>query len=249
VKDQRLEITDIVKHIDDATLGKLGVPEFHRKFVCTPEKINKFVDSLARLVTPHRARAWDYYATCATFGQPMPIVLLMASLLPGQMLGLSDAGAKAKAQALASEIEKCSPRVVVAKTSKHGWSKGTWGPPINADFDVLKTNSIIWPYQIVISFTIPFSNSESHKNRDEAEQDTKPALEFQFSYKNVYEIKDDGGIRLSQTLHLPLSVTGKSGWEERQRLPDACCDHLAKTERGRGRSLGYRLGCCAGFIG
>ena len=160
----------------------------------------------------------------------MRIVLLMASFLAGQMLALSDADIKAKASALASEIEKCSPRVVVAKTSKHGWSKGTWGAPINPDFDVLKTNSIIWPYQIVISFTIPFSNTESHEKRDDAEQDTKPALAFKFSYKNVYEIGDDGKIRLSQTLHLPIPVTGKSEWEERQRLPDACWDHLPKPE-------------------
>jgi|SRR5579872_4248775 len=158
----------------------------------------------------------------------MRIVLLMLPLLAGQMLAQSDA--KAKAQALVSEIEKCSPRVVVAKTSKHGWSKGTWGPPKNADFDVLKTNSIIWPYQIVISFTIPFSNTESHKTQDEAEKDTKAALALKFSYKNVYEIGDDGGIRLSQTLSLPLLTMGKAEWEERQRLQDACWDHLPTTE-------------------
>src|ERR1035438_6944219 len=106
----------------------------------------------------------------------MRIVLWMASLIAGQMLGSPDIDAKAKAQALASEIEKCSPRVVVGQVSKHAWAKGTWGPPINADYDVLKTNSIIWPYQIVVSFTLPFSNTDSHKNRDEAEQDTKRAL-------------------------------------------------------------------------
>ncbi len=48
MKDQRLEIKDIVKHIDNATLGKLDVPEFQRKFVWTPEKTKNFVDSLWR---------------------------------------------------------------------------------------------------------------------------------------------------------------------------------------------------------
>ena len=48
----------------------------------------------------------------------MRIVLLMASLLAGQMLGSWDADAKAKAQALASGIEKCSPRVAVANFGK-----------------------------------------------------------------------------------------------------------------------------------
>ncbi|HLZ43830.1 MAG TPA: hypothetical protein VKQ11_22895 [Candidatus Sulfotelmatobacter sp.] len=160
----------------------------------------------------------------------MRILLFIALFFSGQVLGSPDEDAKAKAQALASGIEKCSPRVVVAKTSKHGWSKGIWGPPINADFDVLKTNSIIWPYQIVISFTIPFRNTENHKKRDDAEQDTKPAIAFKFSYKNVYEIGDDGGVRLSQTLDLPFSITGKTAWEERHRLPDACWDQLPKTE-------------------
>lgn len=46
MKDQRLEIKDIVNHIDDATLGKLDIPEFQRGFVWTPEKAKKLVDSL-----------------------------------------------------------------------------------------------------------------------------------------------------------------------------------------------------------
>jgi hypothetical protein len=160
----------------------------------------------------------------------MRIILLMALLLAGQMLGSPDEDAKAKAQALTSGIEKCSPRILVANFGKHGWSKATWGPPVNVDSDVLKTNSIVRPYQIVISFTIPFSETKEHKKRDEAEQDTKPDIAFKFSYKNMYEIADDGGIRLSQTLDLPLSVTGQTTWQERQRLPDACWDHLPKPE-------------------
>ena len=38
---------------------------------------------------------------------------------------------------------------------KDGWTKTTWGPPNNLDYDVLRTNSLKWPYQIVISYTIP----------------------------------------------------------------------------------------------
>jgi len=48
MKDQRLEIRDIVKHIDDATLGALNVPEFQRKFVWKPSKTKDLVDSLWR---------------------------------------------------------------------------------------------------------------------------------------------------------------------------------------------------------
>jgi len=48
MKDQRLEIKDIIKNIDDATLGRLDVPEFQRGFVWSPEKAKKLVDSLWR---------------------------------------------------------------------------------------------------------------------------------------------------------------------------------------------------------
>lgn len=48
MKDQRLEIKDIIKHIDDAILGKLDVPEFQREFVWSPEKAKDLVDSLWR---------------------------------------------------------------------------------------------------------------------------------------------------------------------------------------------------------
>lgn len=48
MKDQRLEIKDIVRHIDNATLGKLDIPEFQRGFVWSPEKTKNLVDSLWR---------------------------------------------------------------------------------------------------------------------------------------------------------------------------------------------------------
>jgi uncharacterized protein with ParB-like and HNH nuclease domain len=48
MKDQRLEIGDIVKHIDDATQGTLNVPEFQRKYVWRPSKVADLVDSLWR---------------------------------------------------------------------------------------------------------------------------------------------------------------------------------------------------------
>ncbi len=48
MKDQRLNVGDIVSNIDNAILGKLNIPEFQRKFVWTPEKVKKFVESLWR---------------------------------------------------------------------------------------------------------------------------------------------------------------------------------------------------------
>jgi len=48
MKDQRLEVKDIIKNITDATLGNLDIPEFQRGFVWSPEKAKKLVDSLWR---------------------------------------------------------------------------------------------------------------------------------------------------------------------------------------------------------
>ena len=48
MKDQRLQIADIVPHIDDATLGTLNVPAFQRKYVWRASKVVDLVDSLWR---------------------------------------------------------------------------------------------------------------------------------------------------------------------------------------------------------
>jgi len=48
MKDQRLQIADVVRHIDDATLGNLNVPEFQRKYVWRASKLADLVDSLWR---------------------------------------------------------------------------------------------------------------------------------------------------------------------------------------------------------
>ena len=48
MKDQRLQIADIVRYIDDATQGVLNVPEFQRKYVWRAAKVADLVDSLWR---------------------------------------------------------------------------------------------------------------------------------------------------------------------------------------------------------
>ena len=160
----------------------------------------------------------------------MRIAFLIASILAGQITGSWDGDAKAMGQMLASSLEKCTARVVVAKFGKDGWTKTTWGPPTNLDYDVLRrTNSVRWPYQIVISFTIPVSGTKNRKNREEAEQDTKPSLIFKLSFRNIYEMGDDGSIRLSETLDQKL-LDESGSWKERTRLPDACWDQLPKSE-------------------
>ncbi|MGA9803952.1 MAG: hypothetical protein WA383_05710 [Terriglobales bacterium] len=160
----------------------------------------------------------------------MRIALLIASICVGQITcmgqitGSWDADAKAMAQALVSGLEKCPPRVVVANFGKDGWTKATWGPPTNLDYDVLRTNSVKWPYHNVISYRILVSGTKNRKNREEAEQDVKPSLVFKLSYKNTYDFGDDGSLRLSETTNQQL--LDSVSWKQRTLLPDACWDHI-----------------------
>lgn len=75
VKDQRLQIVDIVRHIDDATLGILNVPEFQRKYVWRPSKVVDLVDSLWR-------------------GYPIGTLLLWESSYDSPRTALGDQGRK-----------------------------------------------------------------------------------------------------------------------------------------------------------
>jgi hypothetical protein len=75
MKDQRLHIVDVVRHIDDATLGILNVPEFQRKFVWRPSKVADLVDSLWR-------------------GYPIGTLLLWESSYDSPQTALGDQGRK-----------------------------------------------------------------------------------------------------------------------------------------------------------
>jgi len=160
----------------------------------------------------------------------MKIAILFATVLIAQVTGTWDGDAKAVAQALAWDMERCPARVVVANFGKDGWGKTTWGPPVNVDYDVLKTSSLRWPYQIVVTFTNPIITTKNRNNKEEVEKDTKPSLVFKALYKNTYEMGDDGSLRISETLAQPTSLSGSNSWKERPQWPDACWDHLPKSE-------------------
>ena len=68
--------------------------------------------------------------------------------------------------------------------------------------------------------------TKHRKKRDEAEQDTKPVLVMKSSYKSIYQMGDDGSLRLSETLLQALD----GSWKERPRWPDACWDQMPKAE-------------------
>lgn len=149
----------------------------------------------------------------------------MATIPLCQITGSWDADAKATAQALVWGLQQCQPRVLVTKF-KSGWGKNMWAPPEEVEYDVLKTNSLKWPYQIVISYTVQMGGTKSHKKREDAEQDVTPIMVLKGKYKNTYQMGDDGSLRLSETLVQGID----GGWKERPRWPDVCWDHLPKPE-------------------
>lgn len=65
MKDQRLQIADIIRHIDDALLGKLNIPEFQRKYVWRASKVSQLVDSLWRGYPVGTLLLWE-----STYDQP-----------------------------------------------------------------------------------------------------------------------------------------------------------------------------------
>ena len=165
---------------------------------------------------------------------PMRIALLIASICVGQITcmgqitGSWDADAKAMAQALVSGLEKCPPRVVVANFGKDGWTKATWGPPTNLDYDVLRTNSVKWPYHNVISYRILVSGTKNRKNREEAEQDVKPSLVFKSSATRTpmtLEMMAASAFRRLQINNSSTVSVGSSAL--------SCRMHVGTTFRGR----------------
>jgi len=104
---------------------------------------------------------------------------------------------------------------------KSGWQKNTWGPPTDVDYDVLTTNSLLWPYQIVIQYTLPISMTKNYKKKEDAEQAPKSDLVVRNKYKNEYDLGDKG-LRISGLLAQQLD----GEWHKRFTASDACWDNL-----------------------
>jgi len=155
------------------------------------------------------------------------VLLLGCALLAGQITGSPELDAKVMAEALASKLKDCSARVIVPKY-KSGWQKNTWGPPADVDYDVLATNSLLWPYQIVIQYTLPIKMTKTYKKKEDAEQETRADLIVRERYKNLYDMGDKG-LRISG--QLARGVSGE--WGERVTAPDACWDNLPSLNDGK----------------
>jgi hypothetical protein len=156
-------------------------------------------------------------------------LLFGGALLIAQITGSPETDAKLMADALAHNLKQCSARVVVAKY-KSGWQKNAWGPPADVDYDVLTTSSLLWPYQLVISYTLPISMTKNYKKKEDAEQDSKADLVIRTKYKNIYELGDKG-VRISALLGQQLN----GEWHERSTAFDACWDNLPSSSANEGK--------------
>lgn len=95
-------------------------------------------------------------------------------------------------------------------------------------YDVLATNSLLWPYQIVIQYTLPIKMTKTYKKKEDAEQETRADLIARERYKNLYDMGDKG-LRISG--QLARGVSGE--WGERVTAPDACWDNLPSLNDGK----------------
>ena len=178
---------------------------------------------VSRLVNAYMTQLSTYAKQNGNRLPPAMIILLVTALLLNQATNSNDEDAKSLGRSLAASLEKCPVRVVVANFGKHGWTRTTCGPPTDVDHDVVRTNSLKWPYRVTVTFTLPISATKNRKHKEDAEQDTKSALVLRPKYQNVYDIADDKVVRLSETSDLmPL----QNSWKERPRLSDSCWDQL-----------------------
>ena len=59
---------------------------------------------------------------------------------------------------------------------------------------------------MVISYTVPVAVTKNTKTKEQAENDSKPAPVLKNTYKNICEMGDDEGLRLSELLFLPIGM-------------------------------------------
>jgi hypothetical protein len=115
MKDQRLQIVDIIRHIDDATLGILNVPEFQRKYVWRASKVADLVDSLWR-------------------GYPIGTLLLWESSYQQPRTALGDQGRKLW---IVDGQQRVTSLALLFGKKPYWWSDGTQWNKFYEKYDVL----------------------------------------------------------------------------------------------------------------
>lgn len=121
-----------------------------------------------------------------------------------------DKNAIAAVRSLALKIEQCPAAEEVAQFKKQ-WVKVSWGPPMDVNFDVQKTQSIVAPYEGTITFSIPYSGSEQHKRQHEAQEDKNLRVLFISPVKYTLRVSADSGTKIER---MEIKNTFANSWSE-----------------------------------
>src|ERR1700736_6006841 len=107
-------------------------------------------------------------------------ILLSLILLswPGVMRAQnsSDFDVKALAKDMEERFEACPRREIVAefdrKHHKQVWEKHGWGPPTDVFADVRPNDSILYPFNLTIEFSLSYAYGPERQTKADAEKDT-----------------------------------------------------------------------------
>jgi hypothetical protein len=132
--------------------------------------------------------------------------------------------AKVNAHRVETMIRGCDARVLVGQFTegrKHPvWEKQSFGPPSDVTVDLKKNgDSLLYPYLVVVEFTLWLHYGDEFNSRDGALQSTADKPLFKSRNRNIYLLGADG-------LRLKTTEVFEKDWSERPRWDDACWDHI-----------------------
>jgi len=153
--------------------------------------------------------------------------------------GEPEVDVKSLAKDVEARFTSCSRREVVArfdrKQRKKIWQKQGMGPPANVLVDVRPNDSVLYPYLLIVEFTLVHTFGAERATKEEAEKDTelKQLLGelLTAKYRNTYLVSKDG-IRLRSREFFSRRLDGSPGtWRERTVWQDACWDQIGSAQR------------------
>src|SRR5229473_1637775 len=162
--------------------------------------------------------------------------LILLTCRPGLGRAQGDSGfdVKAFARKMEDRFEACPRREVVArfdrKHHKQVWQKQAEGPPTSIFVDVRRNDSLLYPYLVVVEFSVPRTFGPERQSKEDAQNDSQlePKLGELLTLRgrNNYLVgKDD--IRIKSREFLPTKLDGAvATWRERSLSPDACWDQI-----------------------
>lgn len=160
------------------------------------------------------------------------LCLMLLICWPGFISGQSDS--EVDVRAVAKNVEEgfkaCPRREVVAqfdrKHHKKVWQKQAWGPPTNVFVDVKPNDSLLYPYLVVVEFSLPHTFGPERQSKEDAQNDAQLEAKLgellTLTCRDTYLVGKDN-VRVKSREFLPIGST----WRERSLWSDACWDHIA----------------------